>query len=742
MADTPSETIGKYRVIRNLASGSQGTVYHAHDPELDREVAVKVLHPHLANPDVIARFQREAQIIASISHPNIAGITDIGERERSHFIAIEYVPHSIRELIDRGPLDVTRAVTIAHQAALALEAARTSRRGITHHDIKPDNLLLTSLGPEGVVKLIDFGIAHAADMAPMTQAGSQLGTPYYMPPEQWMGERGDTRSDVYSLGVVLYQMLIGQVPFSSTASNSLAQQNEIARQHIEVDAATLRSLRGDIPEALEAIVVRCMAKSPGDRYQTPGEMAEALAGVIGLATGPSASLPASHPPIEASGASQPGTPPSPDGGDASPPISRLPMEEGGDQRPPRGSRTLLFAIGGFGGMIVIAMIVILASQSGGNNGPPTPVPLLVPPATRTPTPTPTPIPPSSTPTPTNTPAPTLTPTPTNTQKPTPVPPTLTPAPTITPTPTLTPTITPTPTPTITPTPTLTPSPTSTGTPTPTPSPTPVPEFISFFSIRDVGTDIYTMNSDGTWEMRLTESQTLDKNDWDPSWSPDGRRIVYSSFRDGNWEIYLMNADGSGATRLTEFSSVDRHPNWSPDGRRVVFSSDRDGNNEIYVMNADGTGVTRLTESASAEGHPNWSPNGRRIAFSSGGDDDIHIYVMNTDGSNVTQLTDGPALDRAPNWSPDGRRIVFFSDRDGNNEIYVMNANGTGIVRLTDSRGQNKEPSWSPDGQRIVFVSSRDGNDEIYLMNADGMGVTRLTDNTWDDGHPSWSLKGR
>lgn len=158
--------IGRYRVIRQLASGSQGTVYHAYDPGLEREVAVKVLHPHLATPEAVARFQREARIVASINHPNIAGISEIGEHDGSHFIAIEYVPHTTRELIDRGPLDITRAATIAHQAALALEAARTSRRGITHHDIKPDNLMLTSLEPDGIVKLVDFGIAHAADMVP------------------------------------------------------------------------------------------------------------------------------------------------------------------------------------------------------------------------------------------------------------------------------------------------------------------------------------------------------------------------------------------------------------------------------------------------------------------------------------------------------------------------------------------------------------------------------------------------
>ncbi len=329
------ETIGTYRVIRQLAAGSQGTVYHAHDPRLERDVALKVLHPHLATSDVIARFKREAQIVASISHPNIASIREVGEHRGQHFIAMEYVPNTARELTDRGPLEVSRAVTIAYQTALALEAARTSSRGITHHDIKPDNLLLTSLGASGAVKLIDFGIAHAADMAPLTHTGSQWGTPFYMPPEQWVGERGDTRSDVYSLGVVLYQMLSGHVPFNSTATNSLVRQNEIARQHIQVNATSLRYLRHDIPLSVVMIVERCLAKQPGDRYQTPGELANDLAASIGLASAPSVEQPVVQ-------TDWPG------------PVGEMAQRQ---------RRAPLIAVGGFVAMIVIASMLMMVCQA-------------------------------------------------------------------------------------------------------------------------------------------------------------------------------------------------------------------------------------------------------------------------------------------------------------------------------------------------------------------------------------------
>ena len=418
MTNAPQEMIGKYRIIANLASGSQGTVYRAYDPTLQRESALKVLHPHLATPDVIERFRREAQIVASIPHPNIAGISEIGEHNGSHYIAIEYVPHSVGELIRSGPVDVARAASIAHQAALALEAARTSRNGITHHDVKPDNLLLTTLGADCAVKLIDFGIAHAEGMASMTQAGSKWGTPFYMPPEQWTGERGDTRSDVYSLGVVIYQMLSGRVPFDSDAENALAQQKAIADQHLEAAPASLRAERKDVSAELEALVAKCMAKSPAERYQTPGELAAALADMFGLAA-PSASLapapaPAEPPPqdmTQAIGETQVEQPPS-----AAP---RPPSAAPRPPRPsrPRGSaqpasplldllpanmrnRASLLAAGGFGAIIVVILIALMASQDGGSEPPPRII-VVAPPATPTATFTPQP-------TPTFAPAPTAT----------------------------------------------------------------------------------------------------------------------------------------------------------------------------------------------------------------------------------------------------------------------------------------------------------------------------------------------
>ena len=391
MTNAPQQhEIGKYRIIANLASGSQGTVYRAYDPTLEREVALKVLHPHLATPDVVERFRREGRIVASISHPNIAVISEIGEHNGSHFIAIEYVPHSAGELIRRGPVDVGLAVSIAHQTALALEAARVSRHGITHHDVKPDNLLLTSLDAGGMVKLIDFGIAHAEGMASMTQTGSQWGTPFYMPPEQWAGERGDTRSDVYSLGVVMYQALAGHVPFDSDAENALARQKTISDQHLSAAPAPLRSVREDVPEELDSIVAKCMAKSPAERYQTPGELANALAEAFGLAA-PSATVAGAPSPPAQTVQESPAT--SADARRPSPPPSPRPYQPHRqsppifDRLPPILRNRPLLAAGIAVAFLAIITLVIIASRPT-DVGPPPRVIVVAPPDTPTPTPAP------------------------------------------------------------------------------------------------------------------------------------------------------------------------------------------------------------------------------------------------------------------------------------------------------------------------------------------------------------------
>src|ERR687885_2288161 len=202
---------GRYRILRKLGSGGMANVYLAEDQELGRRVAIKILNDRHANDDqFVERFRREAKNAAGLSHPNIVSIYDRGEAEGTYYIAMEYLDgRSLKELIvSRGPAPVPVAIDYVRQILSALRFAH--RNGIVHRDIKPHNVLVD---PEGRVKVTDFGIARSG-ASQMTEAGSIIGTAQYLSPEQARGAAVDQRSDLYSLGVVLYELLTGTVPFS------------------------------------------------------------------------------------------------------------------------------------------------------------------------------------------------------------------------------------------------------------------------------------------------------------------------------------------------------------------------------------------------------------------------------------------------------------------------------------------------------------------------------------------------
>ena len=227
------------------------------------------------------------------------------------------------------------------------------------------------------------------------------------------------------------------------------------------------------------------------------------------------------------------------------------------------------------------------------------------------------------------------------------------------------------------------------------------------------------------------------------------QIAFTSRRDGNSEIYVMDADRGNQRNLTNNRDDDFQPSWSPDGKRIVFVSERDGNSEIYVMNADGSNPQNLTNNPGNDIYPSWSPDGKRIAFASDRDrpPDYDIYVMDDDGKNQQRLTNNPHRDQHPSWSPDGKRIVFSARRDGHfrnnlgitDEIYVMDADSGNPQRLTENRSNDWMPSWSPNGKRIAFASDRDRppDYDIYVMDDDGDNPQNLTNNPRNDVHPAW-----
>lgn len=243
-------------------------VYRALDRVLGRHVAVKVLRSQFGgDADFIRRFRREAQAAASLSHPNIVNIYDVGTDGDDHFIVMEYIEgRTLKEWIQReGPLPVERAVEIAKQVCAAL--AHAHERGIVHRDVKPHNILISA---SGAVKVTDFGIARAVTANTITYAGSVIGSVHYFSPEQARGEMTDIKSDIYSLGVVLYEMVTGHLPFSGDSPIS------VALKHVREPLVEPRQLNPAIPQSVENVILRAMAKNPLDRYHTVQEMAADL----------------------------------------------------------------------------------------------------------------------------------------------------------------------------------------------------------------------------------------------------------------------------------------------------------------------------------------------------------------------------------------------------------------------------------------------------------------------------------
>jgi serine/threonine protein kinase/beta-lactam-binding protein with PASTA domain len=254
---------GRYKVIRKLGAGGMANVYLAEDQELGRRVAIKILNDRHANDEqFVERFRREAKNAAALSHPNVVAIYDRGDAEGTYYIAMEFLDgRSLKELIvSRGPAPVNVAVEYARQILSALRFAH--RHGIVHRDIKPHNVLVDS---EGRVKVTDFGIARAG-ASQMTEAGSIVGTAQYLSPEQARGSGVDQRSDLYSLGIVLYELLTGTVPFNGDTPV------EIAMKHLSQTPELPSVLRPDLPREVDLVVTRALAKDPDDRYQSAEEM--------------------------------------------------------------------------------------------------------------------------------------------------------------------------------------------------------------------------------------------------------------------------------------------------------------------------------------------------------------------------------------------------------------------------------------------------------------------------------------
>src|ERR671932_874993 len=277
VSDTLINTLfdGRYRILRKLGSGGMANVYLAEDEDLGRRVAIKIMNDRYASDDTFSeRFRREAKAAAALSHPNIVSIYDRGQANGTPYIAMEVIEgRSLKELIlTRGPLPIDQAIEFTKHILAALRFAH--RNGIIHRDIKPHNVLVDA---EGRLKVTDFGIARAG-VSQMTEAGSIIGTAQYLSPEQAKGAPVDQTLDLYSVGVVLYELLTGVVPFTGDTPV------EIAMKHLSATPEPPSAHRAEIPRELDKVVMRALAKDPHERYQTAEEMEGDLARVAGGGT--------------------------------------------------------------------------------------------------------------------------------------------------------------------------------------------------------------------------------------------------------------------------------------------------------------------------------------------------------------------------------------------------------------------------------------------------------------------------
>jgi len=328
LAEVAPETVvdGRYRVLSRLGAGGMADVYCAEDTHLGRQVALKVLYRRFAqDAQFVERFKREARSAAGLTHPNVVNVYDRGEHDGTYYIAMEYLPgRTLKQVVaDRGPLDQETVVDIGIQILRAASFAH--RRGVIHRDLKPHNVMVDDAGNS---KVTDFGIARAG-ASEMTEAGAIMGTAQYLSPEQAQGHAATAQSDLYSIGIILYELLTGRLPFDGESAVS------IAVQHLNDPPAPISTLRPDVAPELEAAVMRALAKDPAQRWADADQFIRALEGArSSLAGAPLGQDTAAFVPVAA--------------GDG------LPPEEVEDERGPRWP---WFALGLAALLVVLAVVL-------------------------------------------------------------------------------------------------------------------------------------------------------------------------------------------------------------------------------------------------------------------------------------------------------------------------------------------------------------------------------------------------
>jgi len=691
---------GRYEFEALLGEGTFARVYRITDHRRRATLAAKVLrHDIAADATFVERFRREADVLARLQHPNIVRTYGLVDLPEALFILVDYVPgHTLdtRLHVLRAPLRPAAALAYLTPLASALHFAHGE--GVIHRDLKPGNVLLHE---NGTLLVTDFGIARLLNMASELTLGAPIGTPNYMAPEQITGDPVTPRTDIYSLGVMLYRMFAGRVPFrgDSPAAEGGTSTARIAFEHIHLPPPPPTRFNPELGSAVEEVVLRCLAKRADDRFTSVSALYDALTEAIGAppvsledTVGPPASVPPDVQPPEWSQA----LPPVKD--EDTPPLAqiqpiRLPVKRAATPPPHRD----------------------LSRAHIEHPAPPTEPHLervILPDAADA--------------------AVTLPGMPRVRREPTPPPAAVYPPP-------------------------------AAFSPAWRAAPPPVRRRRRWLGA-GVLAGLLVMLAGCVAALYLlgafdqTPTPTPGSQASGPSGgsvgaptqgtSAGGQRIAFDSARDGDLDLYIMNVDGGGFRQLTASAGAERGPAWSPDGSLLAFygSALEEGNYDIYVMRPDGTGLRNLTQTPGVdERYPTWSPDGTRLAYHGNADGDYDLYIIGLEGGAPVALTENDVDDLGPDWSPEGTQIAYHSAQWGlPYELAVIDVETRQVRRLTDDDDTNAFPTWSPDGARLAFnrISAADGALNIYLLGLDGAPPQPLTTGPERSGFPDWSPDGQ
>jgi Tol biopolymer transport system component/tRNA A-37 threonylcarbamoyl transferase component Bud32 len=698
--------VGGYEIIELIGKGGMATVYRAHQLSMNRPVALKILPRQFLNDDTyMQRFEREVQIVSQLEHRGIVPVYDYGETDGQPYIVMRLMTGgALDQMLSSGPLAIDAIARIFDQIAPALDYAHS--KGVLHRDLKPSNILMDESGGAFIT---DFGIARIVGEGKGTiTTHGVLGTPAYMSPEQAQGKPLDGRSDVYSLGVLLFEMSTGRRPFDGDTPYG------VAVMHVMTPPPTPRSVNGIVSPVLEAVILRALSKSPDARHTTAGALAEQVAhaaraqpamlddtvpgqaasatvwseGVQGYGIpapagaasaagfngeGSAGHLPGGHPaagqpavahaPVPQMLTPQPLTPQP-----LQPPI---PSARYAPVRRRRGPGLWLSAA--IGGGIGCALLVLIMSAAA----------LLILWLTRLEEADGA----VSTPLPAETETAALSLADAQSAETGPrTPPAVVIAPTRAPTATLDADVV------------------GGG------------GRIVFAADRGTtGFDLYLYDVAADRETRLTQSGA---DEIAPALSPDGTHIVYASNEDGDFELYLRTIDGETVVQLTDNPYTDRAPSWSHDGAWIVFSSAARGDDhDLRRIRPDGTGLETVYSDGMRNIDPRYTRDDSHVLFAGGIPTDPttwEIWRLDLNGNTPpVALTDNAARDEAPAAMPDGG-FVYTTDGDGYAAIArITGGNEQAIVY--DSEGFDWGPAVSPDGAAIVFASDLSGRDELYIL---------------------------